>query len=137
MAVVVLDHVAAGGGAGDDRAAAGGDEDRRAERLAARVLEHDLGVAPDEAADVLAQAAPLALVLVELVGPELVAGGLAVDHRVAAHRPQDVALVGRRHDADRRAAAVQDVLHRVAAEPAGRAPDEHRVALLHARRRAS
>ena len=44
---------------------------------------------------------------------------------------QELDLVGRRHHADRRAAAVEHVLHGVAAEAAGGAPDQHGVALLH------
>ncbi|MEZ5142523.1 MAG: hypothetical protein R2726_08410 [Acidimicrobiales bacterium] len=54
-------------------------EHRRTEGLAAGVLEHDVDIATDEAADVLAEPAPLALVLGVLVGPELVARLLAVD----------------------------------------------------------
>ena len=90
---------------------------------------------PIWAADVLAEAAPLRLVLGVLVGPEPVAGGLAVDHVLDAELVEQVDLVGRGHHADRGAAAVEHVLHGVAAEAAGGAPDEHGVALLHLRAR--
>ena len=131
VAVVVLDHEAGGGGAGDDRAAPSGDEDRRAERLAAGMLEDDLRVPAHEATDVLAQPAPLLLVLGVLVGPELVARGLAVDDGLDAELVEQVDLVRRGHHADRRATAVEHVLAGVAAEAAGRAPDQDGVALAH------
>ena len=60
------------------------------------MLEHDVGVVADERADLLAEAAPLALVLGVLVGPELVVLGAAVDrlceradgdHEFFVHRP--------------------------------------------------
>ena len=72
------------------------------------------------------------LVLGVRVGPEPVALGLAVDDRLDAELVEQLDLVRRRHDADRRAAAVEHVLHGVAADAAGGAPDEHGVALLHA-----
>ena len=92
VAVVELDHVARRRRARDDGAAALAGEDRRAHRLAAGVLEHDVGVVADELADLLAEAAPLRLVLGVLVGPEAVALGLPVDdgldaELVAAARP--------------------------------------------------
>src|SRR3954467_11732486 len=59
VAVVELDHVARGGGARHHGAAPLAHEDRRAHCLAAGVLEHDVGVVADQAADVLAEAAPL------------------------------------------------------------------------------
>src|SRR6478672_1981836 len=61
--VVELDHVARRGGARDDRAAPFAHEDRRPHGVPSRVLEDDVGVVADESADVLAEAAPLALVL--------------------------------------------------------------------------
>src|SRR2546421_11131402 len=69
--VVVLVQVAAGRGAGDDGTAAFGDEHARAERLPARVLEHDVRVvATGQLADPGAEPAPLGLVLVVLIFPE-------------------------------------------------------------------
>ena len=82
VAVVELDHVARRRRARDDGAAALAGEDRRAHRLAAGVLEHDVGVVADERADLLAEPPPLALVLGVLVGPEPVALRLAVDDRL-------------------------------------------------------
>ena len=131
VAVVVLEHEARRRRAGDDRAAALGDEHRRAERRPARVLEHDARVLADEAAHLLAEPAPLALVLGVLVLPELVALGGAVDDVLAAHRLEQLHPLGARHDADRRAAAVEHELDGVGADAAGGAPHEHRVALLH------
>src|SRR5205807_3486100 len=100
--------------------------------LAAGMLEHDAGVLPDQAADVLAQAAPLALVLGVLIAPEAVAGRLAVDHRLAAEVLQQLDLLGRAHHADGDPPAVEHVLHRVAAQPSRRSPHQHGVTLLHA-----
>ena len=84
VAVVVLDHVAAGRRAGDDRAAALGHEHARAHGRASRVLEDDVGVVADQGADVLAEAAPLGLVLGVLVLPEPVVAARAVDDVLAA-----------------------------------------------------
>ena len=131
VAVVVLEHEAGGGRAGDDGAAALGDEHRRAEGRAAGVLEHDARVLADEAAHLLAEAAPLALVLGVLVAPELVALGGAVDDVLAAHRLEQLDPLGARHHAHRGAAAVEHELDGVGADAAGGAPHEHGVALLH------
>ena len=78
------------------------------------MLEHDVGVLADELADLLAEPAPLRLVLGVLVGPEAVVLGRAVDDGLAAHVVEQLGPLGRRHDADRGAAAVQHVLHGVA-----------------------
>ena len=82
VAVVVLDHVARGGGAGDDGAGPLAGEDRGAHGLAPGVLEDDVGVVAHQGPDVLAEPAPLRLVLGVLVLPEPVAGGPAVDDRL-------------------------------------------------------
>ena len=97
------------------------------------MLEHDARVLADEAADLLAEPAPLALVLGVLVAPELVALGGAVDDGLAAHRLEQLHPLGARHDADGGAAAVEHELDGVGADAAGGAPDEHAVALLHLR----
>ena len=65
--------------------------------------------------------------------PEPVVRRPAVDHRLDPEVVEELHLLGRGHDADRRAAAVEHVLHRVAAEAAGRPPHEHLVALGHPR----
>ena len=122
VAVVVLDHVARGGRAGDDGAGPLAGEDRGAHGLAAGVLEDDVGVVADQGADVLAQAAPLGLVLGVLVLPEPVAGRLAVDDGLDAEVVEEGHLLGRGDHPDRGAAAVQDVLDGVAAEAAARPP---------------
>ena len=95
VAVVVLDHVAARRRAGHDRAAALGDEDARPHGLATRVLEDDVGVLAHQAADVLAQTAPLGLVLGVLVLPEPVPALLAVDHVLTAQFAQRLDLARR------------------------------------------
>src|SRR5687767_8866580 len=97
------------------------------------MLEHDRRVLTDERPDVLAESAPLRLVLGLLVPPELVTRGLAVEDRVDTELVKELDLVGRRDDADRNAASVEDVLAGVAAEPTRSAPHQHRVALLHRR----
>src|SRR5215207_5160621 len=79
VAVVELDHVARRRRAGHHGAAPLADEDRGAHGVAAGVLEHDVGVVAHEAADVLAEPPPLALVVGVVVDPELVAAGPAVD----------------------------------------------------------
>ena len=56
------------------------------------MLEHDVDVVADQAADVLAQAAPLRLVLMELVLPELVVGHLAIDDRLDPELVEQVDL---------------------------------------------
>src|SRR3954447_5786942 len=94
VAVVVLVHVAAGRGAGGDGAALAGHEDRRAERLAAGVLEDDVDVlAAGELTDLGAEALPLLRVLGVLVLPELVALLGAVDDQLRAHRAGDGGLL--------------------------------------------
>ena len=106
---------------------------RGAEGLAARVLEDDVHVlAAGQLADALAEALPLARVLVVLVLPELVALGVAVDDRLGAHLPADLRLLLAGDDADRVGAAGQRELRGVRAESAAGAPDQHVVALLHA-----
>ena len=92
VAVVELDHVARRRRARDDGAAALAGEDRRAHRLAAGVLEHDVGVVADELADLLAEAPPLRLVLRVVVGPEPVALGLAVDDGLDAELVEQLGL---------------------------------------------
>ena len=134
VAVVVLDLEPRRGRARDDHAAALGDEHRRAHRRAARVFEHDVDVAPDEAADLLAEPQPLGRVLFGVVGvPELVVLGAPVDHGFTTHRAQQLGALLRRHDTDRSAAAVEHVLRRVRTDATGRAPDEHRLTLRHLR----
>ena len=96
------------------------------------MLEHDVDVlAAVQLTDLLAEATPFGLVLRVLVGPELVSLGAAVDHGLAAHAVEHLGPLGRRDHTDRGAATVQHVLHRVAADATGGAPDEHAVALLH------
>ena len=131
VAVVVLDHVARGGRTGDDDAAPLGGEDRGPHGLAARVLEDDVGVVAHQGPDVLAQPAPLRLVLGVLVLPEPVAGRLAVDDRLDPEVVEELHLLRRGDHPDGDAAAVQDVLDGVGAEAARGAPDEHPVALFH------
>ena len=132
VAVVVLDHVARRGRAGHDRPRPLAGEHRRTHRLPPRVLEDDLGLGADQAADVLAEAAPLRLVLGVLVRPEAVVRRLAVDHGLDPEVVEQLDLLGRGHDADRRAAAVEHVLDGVAAEATAGPPDQHLVALGHA-----
>src|SRR4051794_31300296 len=93
VAVVELDHVARSGGTRDDGAAALADEDRRPHRLAARVLEHDLGIVADERPDVLAEPSPLRLVVALVVGPEPVAGRLPVDDGFDAQFVEQLGLL--------------------------------------------
>src|SRR5687767_14778396 len=97
------------------------------------MLEHDVGILANQGTYVLAEPAPLLLVLSVLVAPEPVTGGLAIDDRVAPQFLEERRLLRARHHTNGDAAAVEHVLHRVAAESAGRAPDEHHVPLLHAR----
>src|SRR6202008_3379088 len=94
-------------------------EDRRAHGLATGMLEHDGRVLADERPDVLAEPPPLTFVLGVLVAPEAVAGRLSVEHVLDAELVQQLDLVGRGHDPDGASTAVQHVLARVAAEPAG------------------
>jgi hypothetical protein len=96
------------------------------------VLEDDGRVLTDQPSDLLAQAAPLALVLGVFVLPELVALGRAVDHVLAAHVAQQVGPLLLGHDAHGDAAAVEHQLDGVGADAAGGTPYEHRVALAHA-----
>src|SRR5581483_9756565 len=128
--VVVLDHVARRGGAGDDRAAPPGHEHRGAHRVAAGVLEDDVGVAAGQLPEALSEPAPLCRVLGALVLPEAVALGLAVDNVLDAELVHELDLLRRGDDRHRRAAAVQHVLAGVAAEPAARPPDQHDLPLL-------
>ena len=86
---------------------------------------------PTRAADVLAEAAPLRLVLGVLVLPEPVVGRLAVDDRLHPEVVQELDLVRGRHHADRGAASVEHVLHGVGAEAPRGAPHQHPVTLLH------
>ena len=137
VAVVVLDHEAGGRRAGDDGAAPRAHEHRRAHRGAPGVLEHDVGVAAGELADALAEPPPLRRVLRVLVGPELEAFGLAVDHVLDPEVVQHRRTRGVRHDGDGSAAAVEHVLARVGADAAARAPDQDRLALRHLRRSGS
>ena len=66
------------------------------------MLEHDVDVAADELADLLAEPQPLRRVLLGVVVvPELVALGPAVDDRFAAELAQQLGALLRRHDADR------------------------------------
>src|SRR5690606_20984803 len=127
-AVVVLVPVPGGRPARDDLPAALGDVHRRAERLPAEVLEHDAGVLADEAADRLAQDPP-GLGVPEPLLAELQL--VAVDDVLAALRADDLRLLLGRHDGDGDAPAVLHQLRRERAEPAGRAPDQDDVALLH------
>ena len=133
VAVVVLDHESARRRAGDDGAAPRAHEHRRAHGRTTRVLEHDVGIAADELPDPLAEPSPLGRVLGLLVLPELEALGLAVDHVLDAQCVEQLGPLGARHDADRRAAAVEHVLARVRADPAAGAPDEDGLALCHLR----
>src|SRR5262249_2995111 len=87
----------------------------------------------DEAADLLAEPTPLALVLRVLVAPEAVALGGAVDDVLAAHRLEELHALRARHHAHGGAAAVEDELDAVGADAAGGTPDEDAVALLHLR----
>src|SRR5690606_24717493 len=104
-------------------------EHRGAEGGPTRVLEHGVDITADEATDVLAEAAPLLLVLGVFVLPELVAGLAAVDDVLTAPRPAQLGPLGGGHDAHRGTAAVEDVLNRVATDAAGRSPDEDGLAL--------
>ena len=65
-------------------------------------------VTADERADVLAEAAPLGLVLGVLVLPELVVPLAPVDDVLAAHLAQEVGPLLRRHHTHGGAATVQD-----------------------------
>ena len=91
------------------------------------------GSTPTRASDVLAESAPLALVLGVLVAPEPVVVRPSVDHVLTAQFAQRLDLGLTRDHADRRATGVQDVLHGEGAQAARRAPDEHDVALGHRR----
>ena len=90
------------------------------------------GSAPTRPAYVLAEPAPFRLVLGVLVGPEAIVRCLAVDHCLDSEVVEELHLLGRGHDTDRRTAAVEHVLHGVAAEPAAGSPNEHLVVLGHA-----
>src|SRR3954452_8363344 len=108
--------------------------DAGAERLPARVFEHDVGVVPaGQLADAGAESLPLLRVLGDVVLPELVTLRIAIDDQLGAHLPADLGLLFAADHADRGRAAVQRELGGVGAEAAGRAPDQDRVALLHAR----
>jgi hypothetical protein len=131
VAVVVLDHVARGGGAGHDGPRPLAGEHRCPHGLAPGCSKTISGSPPTRVPDVLAEAAPLRLVLGVLVAPEPVAGRLAVDDRLDAEVVEQGHLLGRRDDADRRAAAVEHVLHGEAAQAAAGPPDQHLVALGH------
>src|SRR3954451_22311465 len=101
MTVVELHHEATGGGARHNGATPLCYENRSAHGGATRMLEDDVGVLTDEAADVFAEAPPFLLVLGVLVGPKLVAGRLAVDHVLASHLVEQLGPLGGTHHADR------------------------------------
>src|SRR4029450_46720 len=129
--VVVFDRVPGRRRARDDHPAPLADEHRGAHRLTARGLEPDGGISARELTDLLAEAAPLARILGVLVLPELVPLGLAVDHVLDAHLVEQRRPLRRRHHTDGCTASVHDVLRRVRADAAARAPDEHALALRH------
>ncbi len=134
IAVVIGVQEAAGGGAGHDRPAAPGDVDGGAEGLPPGMLEDDVGVlAAGEFPDLLAEALPFLRVLGVLVLPEPVVLLGPVDHQLGAHAVHDLGLAGGGDDADRDRAAVEGHLRGVGTEPTAGAPDQHHVALLHAR----
>src|SRR5438067_2091972 len=96
--IVIFVHESRRGRAGHDCAALACDVHRRAERLAPRVLEHDVDiVAARKLTDARAQTAPLLLVLRMRVLPELISLSLAVDHQLGPQRATDVCLVLTRH----------------------------------------
>ena len=97
------------------------------------MFEHDVGILADQRAHLLAEPAPLALILRVLVRPELVSLGSAVDHVLTAHRLEQLHPVIARDDAHGCSTTVEHQLDRVGADAAGRSPDEHVVALLHLR----
>src|SRR3954466_15623919 len=125
-------HESGGRGAGNDEAPLLRDEDRRTERLASRMLEHDVRIlAAGQLTHLLAEPQPLLRILRVLVFPELVTLRSPVDDELRAHRPADVCLLFRGHDTHGDRAAVQRELSGVGAEAARRTPDEYDVALLH------
>src|SRR4051794_4392814 len=87
VAVVVLVHVPGRRGAGGDGPALARDVDRRAEGLAARVLEDDVDVlATGELTNLLAQALPfLGVLLGAVLVPELPVLLGPVDDELGAH----------------------------------------------------
>ena len=89
------------------------------------------GSPPDQAPDVLAEAAPLRLVLGVLVAPEPVVGRPPVDDRLDPELVEQRHLLGRGDHADRRAPPVEHVLHGVAPQAAAGPPDQDLVALGH------
>ena len=129
--VVVLDLESGSRRARDDHAAALGNEHRRTHRLPARMLEDDVDVPADEAADLLAQSQPLARILLGLRRPELVVLSTPIDRVLASHLVEQFGPLLRRHDSDRCAAAIQHILHRVGADASGGTPHQHRLALCH------
>src|SRR5512144_552597 len=131
--VVVLVPEPAGRGAGDDGAPALRDVHARPERLPPGMLEHDVRVLAGELADPRAEALPLPGVLRLLVLPEPEPLRLAVDDQLGTHAPAELGLVVAGHDADGDRPTVERHLRGVRSEPAGGAPDEHDVALLHRR----
>src|SRR5215475_13477645 len=117
--VVVLVKESGCGSAGDDRAAALGDVDADAERVAARVLEHDVRIfAAGEFSNALAEAAPFVGVLRDLVLPEREAFGIAIDHKVRTHPATEVRLLGAGYHAHGCRTAVERELSGVRAESA-------------------
>jgi hypothetical protein len=132
VAVVVLVLVAAARPARHDHAAAPGHERGDADGGPADVVEHHVRVLADGGADGLAEPFARRDRLLRRAGravaaqPDLV----AVDDDVAAEPAQRGGLAPGADDPDRDAAGGLDELHRVRAEAAHRAPDQHDVAHL-------
>ena len=120
--------------AGDDRAALAGDEDARAERLAAGVLEHDVDVAPPVSSRIVL---PSRMPLLRVLGPSRPSRtgsplGLRSMISSAPIVAADLAFSGAGDDAHRRRRRRRaPSASRSDAQPAGRAPDQHDVAVLH------
>lgn len=95
------------------------------------MFEHDVGVFAGELSNAATEPTPFRFVLSVFVFPERVVLCAAIDDRFAAEVVQQRRTLRRGDDADRCATTVEHVLHSVAANSAGCAPDQHGVTLFH------
>ena len=128
--VVELVQVPGTGPAGNDDPAPARHEHRDAERLLPDVVENDVRVGAGLGPDHLPQQLPLPDHVIRRTAGQ--AYLIPVDDDVTAEPPQGRRLLIRPDHSYRYPAAILDELDRVRAKPAGRTPDQHDVALLHA-----